>query len=34
MSTTDPTRISHPYTWAFYRRLLDRAGLSEWSKRE
>jgi hypothetical protein len=33
-STTDPIRISHSYTWAFYQRLLDRAGLSEWSKQK
>ena len=34
MSTTDPIRISHPYTWAFYQRLLDRAGLAEWGKKK
>ncbi len=31
-STTDSGRISHSYTWAFYQRLLDRAGLAEWGK--
>lgn len=30
--STDSDRTSHPYTWAFYERLLARAGLSEWGK--
>jgi hypothetical protein len=31
-SATDPDRTTHPYTWAFYERLLERAGLAEWGK--
>lgn len=28
------SRIAHPYTWAVYRRLLDRAGLSAWGQKK